>query len=89
MLTRAGERDGDIARIVGAPDFVVRQTQALARRFSLEELKEMPELCVRTEYETKSGQIPAEGGLEKVMLQILAMGGRNGKTDRAASGQRR
>ena len=89
VLTRAGERDGDIARAVGAPDFVIRQTQALARRFSLEELKEMPELCVRTEYETKSGQIPAEGGLEKVMLQILAMGGRNGKTDRAASGQRR
>ena len=33
--------------------------------------------------------IPPEGGLEKVMLQILTMGEKHGKTDQAAVGQRR
>lgn len=89
VLTRAGEREGDIARALGVPDFVVRQTQALARRFSQADLAELPELCLRTEYEIKSGLIPPEGGLEKVMLQILTMGEKHGKTDQAAVGQRR
>ncbi len=89
VLTRAGEREGNIARTVGVPDFVVRQTQGLARRFSMAALTEMPELCLRTEYEIKSGLIPPEGGLEKVMLQILTMGEKHGKTEQAAVGQRR
>ena len=89
VLSKAGQRDAEIARTVGTPDFVVRQTQALARRFSIEEMALMPQLCVQAEFEIKSGRIQAEGGLEKVMLQILAMGGRNGKMDRAAVGARR
>lgn len=88
-LRNAGQRDQDIARALGTPEFAVRQTLALARRFTLAEIARMPELCVQAEYEMKSGQIPAEGGLEKVMLQILAMGGKHGKADRAAESQRR
>ncbi|GEM_PF-83681 len=88
-LSRAGARETEIARTVGTPDFVVRQTQMLARRFSMEEMARMPQLCVQAEFEIKSGRIQAEGGLEKVMLEILAMGGRNGKMDRAAAGARR
>ena len=89
VLTQAGARDTDIARTVGAPEFVVRQVQALARRFTPAQIAEMPELCAQAEFEMKSGRIPDEGGLEKVMLQILAMGGKNGKTDRAAERKRR
>ena len=63
--------------------------RAKAKNFSMEEMARMPQLCVQAEFEIKSGRIQAEGGLEKVMLEILAMGGRNGKMDRAAAGARR
>ena len=84
VLAQAGERDSDIMRILGLPDFVVRQTRALARRFSMEEISAMPALCLQTEYAMKSGQMPMEGGLEKVMLDILAMGGNHGNTEQPA-----
>ncbi len=72
-LTQAGERESGIAAAVGLPAFVVRQTQALARQYTLENIARMPELCVRTEYEIKSGLRPEEGSLEKVMLEIMSL----------------
>ena len=62
-----------VAAAVGLPAFVVRQTQALARQYTLENIARMPELCVRTEYEIKSGLRPEEGSLEKVMLEIMSL----------------
>lgn len=74
-LSAAGKQPGDIAARLGVPPFAVRKTLDTARRYTLAQLGEMARLCLETEYQVKSGQLMETGSLEKVMLQILAMGG--------------
>ena len=84
LLASDGARSYDIASALGIPEFAVRQILALSRRFKAPEMARMTDLCVRTEFQVKSGAIPDEGSLEKVMLEILSMGGSHGKAQGAA-----
>ena len=74
-LYAAGKQPGDIAARLGVPPFAVRKTLDAARKYTLAQLGDMARLCLDTEYQVKSGQMMENGSLEKVMLQILAMGG--------------
>ena len=40
-------------------------------RFSESQLRAMCDACMAAEYQVKSGEMPLEGSLEKVMLQLL------------------
>ena len=81
VLAAQGESDVSICRLLGIPSFVVQQTRRLARRFTPAQLRRLPGLCEETEFAVKSGKIPDEGSLEKVMLEILLMGDQNGKPE--------
>jgi len=60
-----------IAAKIGAPPFAVRQLGNQVARLSEKQLHVMADACMETEYLVKSGSLPAEGALEKTMLQIL------------------
>lgn len=61
------------AQVLGVPPFVARKLGMAIRGFTWQELKNAYDLCVRTEYLVKSGQMPEEGSLEKVIYELLHM----------------
>lgn len=75
MLFASMLPDGaNIAQALGIPPFAVRKLTAAARRFSRRDLKQAYDLCIRAEYMVKSGQMPEEGALERVIFELLRMG---------------
>lgn len=60
-----------IAQKIGAPPFAVRQLINQVGRYTEGQLLSMCDICMDTEYQVKSGALPAEGALEKAMLQLL------------------
>lgn len=60
-----------IAAQIGAPPFAVRQMYGQVTRYTEAQLRAMADACMDTEYGVKSGALPAEGALEKAMLQVL------------------
>lgn len=71
LLRQEGLQPDAIAARIGAPPFAVRQLSGQVTRYTEEQLREMCDVCMQTEYSVKSGQLPAEGALEKTMLQLL------------------
>jgi DNA polymerase III subunit delta len=71
----AGERmsEYEIGSRIGIPSFVVQRIIRQAKSYTAEQLEEMTNLCLDTEYGIKSGQLPADGALEMIMLRILSM----------------
>ena len=84
LLADRGERDADIASALGIPVFVVSQSRRLAGRFTRTQIARMPAMCEETEFAVKSGAVPDEGSLEKVMLEILSMGEKGGEARKTA-----
>lgn len=72
-LTAAGKREGEIALLLNVPPFAMRKLGETARAYTPEQLSQMAEMCLDTEYMVKSGQMTENGSLENVMLRILAM----------------
>lgn len=71
LLRAAGMQPDAIAGKIGAPPFAVRQLYNQVTRFSESQLRAMCDACMAAEYQVKSGEMPLEGSLEKVMLQLL------------------
>lgn len=71
LLRGKGLQPDAIAQRIGAPPFAVRQTVPLALQYDAGRLRRMAFLCMDTEYQVKSGQLPLSGALEKTMLQLL------------------
>ena len=68
-----GAQEYEIAGKIGLNSYVVQKLLGAARAYTLPQLKDIADLCLRTEYLVKSGQMNEAGSLEKVMLQILSM----------------
>lgn len=66
----------DITSRIGIPSFIVQRVIRQARSYTLLQLEEMANICLDAEYGVKSGQLPAEGVLELIMLRILNMRGK-------------
>lgn len=74
-LAASGAQQSQIAACLGVPPFAVRKTLSLSGAYDLPSLNKMARLCLDTEYQVKSGQMPDAGSLENVMLEILTMKG--------------
>ena len=73
-MAAAGMQQGQIAAKTGIPSFAVRRNLDTARAYTLQQLGDMAQWCLDTEYRVKSGQMAEAGSLETVMLRILAIG---------------
>lgn len=70
----AGGANADaLAAALGIPSFAARKNMQTARNYSLEQLNDMAQWCLDTEYQVKSGRMMDAGALETVMLRILSM----------------
>lgn len=72
-MAAQGQGQGAIAATIGVPIFAVEKTLHVARRYTDEQLGDIAQLCMETEFEVKSGALPENGSLESVMLRILSM----------------
>lgn len=62
-----------VSAALGVPAFAAQKLLDQCKLYTGDELRKMPEWCMKTEYEIKSGVIPEEGALETLMLRILAL----------------
>lgn len=72
VLLADGVSQGEIAKTLGVPPFVVRKLQAAVAQEKAADIKQAYDLLVDTEFQVKSGQIPEEGSLERAIYRILA-----------------
>lgn len=71
LLRSDGLPPDAIASRIGVPPFAAKQLYNQVTRYTEKQLRAMCAACMDTEYQVKSGNLPVEGSLEKVMLQIL------------------
>lgn len=61
----------EIAKKIGIPPFSVGKYQAQCKRFTKEQLKEMLQLCVDTEFDFKQGRLSDRIGVEMLLVFLL------------------
>jgi len=71
LLKGSGMNADQAAVKLSAPPFAVRQLYQTVQRYTEEQLKQMCDICMDTEYQVKSGRMPQHGALEKAMLLLL------------------
>ena len=68
------KRGGDFIRSsLGVPPFAVDQYVRQAAGYTGGQVKNAVRICFETEYAVKSGQMPQEGSLESVIIQLLML----------------
>ena len=61
----------EIAKKIGIPSFSVGKYQTQCKRFTKEQLKEMLQLCVDTEFDFKQGRLSDRIGVEMLLVFLL------------------
>lgn len=61
----------EIAKKIGIPPFSVGKYQTQCKRFTKEQLKEMLQLCVDTEFDFKQGRLSDRIGVEMLLVFLL------------------
>lgn len=61
------------AKELGVPSFIAEKLIRQADAFTKEQLRDLPRLCIDTEFRVKSGQIPEQDAVRNLMIHILAM----------------
>ncbi|MBB5264537.1 DNA polymerase-3 subunit delta [Catenibacillus scindens] len=61
-----------IAQRTGMKEFVVKKNSGLARRFSVEELRQAVEFCAQMEEDVKTGKLPDQIAVELVIYKYTA-----------------
>ncbi|MDD3412311.1 MAG: hypothetical protein PHY12_16050, partial [Eubacteriales bacterium] len=69
-LTDERAQPAKIASVLGIPPFAVSRTQAQARRYPTQRLKDAYDYLLRYEYLLKTGQLPQESCAENAMLHL-------------------
>lgn len=72
LLHSVGFSNQSIGRKLKQRDFVVRKCLAQGRNFSIEQLKEGLNLCLRIDYEIKTGYIQDTLGLELITVKMCS-----------------
>lgn len=66
-----GTQKGEIAKKAGIPPFAVGRYQTQCRHFQREQLKNMLDACIETEYQFKRGNIQDQTGVELLLIRFL------------------
>ncbi len=66
-----GTQKGEIAKKAGIPPFAVGRYQTQCRHFQREQLKNMLDVCIETEYQFKRGNIQDQTGVELLLIRFL------------------
>lgn len=80
---------GELAEALGLPPFVVEKIEAQARRFDARALVAMHRVVFETDQRLKSSKVDDERLMEKLVLDLVALGGRRPSGDRTGAAARR